>query len=157
MRDRIGRCTRAICRPLRWAMRPPASARYTLLVAFAAVVVILVRLFETKRKYTFGHPREVDVAVVALLTLLALTHISIAVVMWFQRRNWQPSNAAMFQFIAIKAVFWTNTATAYRFRGNGISLDTLVLFVVMALTTVELDYRLFNRYLRGKEDYPTTV
>jgi hypothetical protein len=156
MRDRIGRCTRAICRPLRWAMRPPESARYTLAVFAAAIVTILVRHFETQRRYTFGHPHEVDLAVVILLYALATTHIVVAMVMWFQRKTWHPSNAAMFQFIGVKAVFWSSLATGYVFRGIGISLETLVLFVMMSLTTIELDVRLIRRYLFGVEDYPST-
>lgn len=152
MRDRIGRCTRAICRPIRWAMRPPKSARYTLVVVFAAVVLVLTRRYETQRRYTFGHPHEVDLAVVILLYALATTHIVVAMVMWFQRKTWQPSNGAMFQFIGVKSVFWSSLATAYVFRGIGISLETLVLFAMMSLTTLELDVRLIRRYLFGVED-----
>jgi 4-amino-4-deoxy-L-arabinose transferase-like glycosyltransferase len=152
MRDRIGRCTRAICRPLRWAVRHQLPTRYTLIVLGTAAAIIVVRQLGAPRRYTFGYPDEVDLAVVILLYLLAATHTTIAAVMWFQRRTWHPSNAAMFQFIGVKAVFWTSLATGYVFRGIGVNIETLILFVMMALTTIELDARLINRYLLGSED-----
>lgn len=126
--------------------------RSTLFVAFAAVTVILTRILETQRRYTFGHAHAVDLAVVSLLYLLGVTHGVIAVILWLQRSQWLPSDASMFRFIGVKAIFWSSVATAFQFRGIGISLDTLVLFVLMSATTLDLDLHLARRYLFGSED-----
>lgn len=128
------------------------TVRSTILVALAAIAVILTRLFETQRRYTFGHPHAVDLAVASLLYLLAATHIVVAVIMWLQRAPWFPSEASMFRFIGVKAVFWTSLATSYSFAGKGVPLDNMVLFVLMSMTTVDLDYRLISRYIFGHED-----
>lgn len=128
------------------------TMRSTLFVAAAAVATILTRIFETQRRYTFGHAHAVDFAVVTLLYLLAATHIVVAGIMWLQRNRWLPSEAAMFRFIGVKAVFWASLATAFVFAGRGVILDTLVLFVLMSATTIDLDCRLIGRYLFGNED-----
>lgn len=128
------------------------QTRSTLLVAFAAVMVILTRTLETQRRYTFGHAHAVDLAVVSLLYLLAATHVVVAAIMWLQRARWLPSDASMFRFIGVKSVFWASLATAYQFRGIGVSLDTLTLFILMTASTVDLDVRLVRRYLFGSED-----
>ncbi len=121
------------------------------LTLIAAVALIVVRLIEPNHRYTFGHAHAVDVALVSLILLLGITHVVLGLILWVQWRNWLPSEEAMFGFIAIKALFWLNAATQYQFRGVGIRLDTALLFVLMASTTVLLDWRLFGRYVRGDE------
>jgi hypothetical protein len=128
------------------------SRRSTVVVAFAAVSVVLVRLFETQRRYTFGHAHAVDLAVVTLLYLLAVTHVVVAGIMWLQRARWLPSEASMFRFIGVKAVFWSSLATSYQFVGRGVPLDSMLLFVLMSLTTIDLNSHLARRYLFGSED-----
>ncbi len=129
-------------------MRVKPSILVTIVCALA---VIVIRFVEDQDRYTFGHPHAVDVALVCALYLLGITHVVLATIMWFHRRHWLPSESAMFTFVAIKAVFWLNTATSYHSAG-GIKLDNAVLFVFMVPSTLWLDWTLFERYLRGSED-----
>lgn len=126
--------------------------RSELVVLAMIAVVVVVRLTESDKRYTFGHPHAVDIAIWSLLLILGITHVLLGAVSWLQRARWTPSEAAMFRFLSVKAVFWVNTAAQYGWAGRGISLDTAVLFVAMTATTIDMDYKMFRRFILGAED-----
>lgn len=128
------------------------KARSLAFVTLAIVALFVVRLIESERRYTFGHPGMVDTAVGTMLWLLAVTHAVVAGIMFAQRQAWVPSEAAMFRFVAIKALFWVNFATLFEPTGLGIRLDVVVLYVLIAGTTIDLDVHLVRRYVFGHED-----
>lgn len=121
-------------------------------VLLAAMSVAMTRTFENVDKYGFGSPKIVDTLVQLLLFALAGTHLIVWLLMFARREEWLPTDEAMYRFIGIKAVFWINMATVYPPLGHGISLDSAVLFVLLMLTTVDLDIKLFRRYVLGRED-----
>lgn len=121
--------------------------RATVTLALAAIGLLLVRLTEDNRRYDFGYPDALDAAVVALLWMLFVTHAAVTAIMWLQRDRWLPSDAAMFLFLGVKALFWLNFATLYNPTGNGIRLDVAYLYVIIAATAIHLDVRVVRRYL----------
>jgi hypothetical protein len=123
----------------------------------ATVAVIVARQYGGLERHTFGHPGAVDAFIVALLWMLCVTHLMIAVLMWMQRERWLPSDAAMFRFVAAKALLWGTSVTAYQSNGLGIRIDITVLYLVIALTTLDLDIRLVRRYVvrtKDEKEYP---
>lgn len=121
-------------------------------LVFVVVVIVVVscaRLFRPDQRLTFGYPFLVDLLVVSLLYALATTHAALAAIMWLQRKRWFPSERAMFRFIFVKLVFWLLAAIDFNFSGRGVSLEVVVLFVFMTLTTIDLDVKLFRRYVMG--------
>lgn len=128
------------------------KARSLAFVTLAIVALVATRLFESEKRYTFGHPGAVDAAVETMLWLFALTHAVVAGIMFAQRQAWVPSEAAMFRFVAVKSLFWVNFATLFQPLGLGIRLDVVVLYVLVAGTTIDLDIRLIRRYVFGSED-----
>jgi hypothetical protein len=128
------------------------KARSLAFVTLAIVALFVVRLVESERRYTFGHPGMADTAVGTMLWLFAITHAVVAGIMFAQRQAWVPSEAAMFRFVAVKSLFWLNFATLFQPAGLGIRLDVVVLYVLVAGTTIDLDIRLIRRYVFGSED-----
>lgn len=126
--------------------------RATASVLIWAVALVVIRLTESDARYTFGHPRALDRAVLGLLLGLAATHAVIALIMWLQRARWTPSEAWMFLFIAAKVLFWASFGHDYTASGRGVRLDYAFLWVLMATTTAGLDWKLFARYILGHED-----
>ncbi len=122
------------------------------IIAGCSLVMVFVRLFEGERRYTFGHPTIVDAAMIALFLGLFVTHSVIAGIMWLQHEKWLPSDAAMFRFIAMKALLWISFATMYMSRGIGVRLDVIILYLMVALTTIDLDVRMVRRYWFGTDD-----
>lgn len=155
---RIVTSTRHSWKRLTAFTRRPAHAtrsfmmRPIVFVVFVLAVVVPARYYDHGRHYTFGHPHLVDFLIVSLLCALAFTHVSVAGIMWLQRRRWLPSERAMFRFISIKSVFWTIFAVDYRFNGYGVTLETIVLFVLLTITTADLDIKLFRRYLMHSDN-----
>lgn len=127
--------------------------RSLLIVAGCTAALTFVRLFESETaRYTFGHPRAMDIATMMLLLGLFATHAAIALIMWLQRSYWLPSDAAMFRFISVKALLWINAATLYMSLGRGVRLDIVVLYTMIALTTLDLDVRMVRRYWFATKD-----
>src|SRR5204863_540936 len=100
------------------------------------------RHFESTTRHTFGHPHAVDWAILLMLCLLAATHLFIGFVMWIQRSYWVPSEAAMFRFIAVKALLWIDFVLAFKFTGRGVLLDIAYIYVLIAGTTIDMDWRM---------------
>lgn len=135
------------------------SARSLMMRPWVFVVVVLAivvaaRNYDHGNRYTFGHPYLVDLLIVSLMYALVFTHLAVAVIMWLQRRSWIPSERAMFRFIFVKSVFWAIFAADYQFNGRGVTLETISLFVFLTITTVDLDWKLFCRYILGSGDEP---
>jgi ribose/xylose/arabinose/galactoside ABC-type transport system permease subunit len=99
-----------------------------------------------------GHGKELSLVVKFTMALLALTHVFLCIIMAAQHRRWTPSESAMFRFIAIKAAFWAWWAWHTPIRESGISVPTIFFLVVLCVTTIDLDIRLFGRYILGWED-----
>jgi hypothetical protein len=133
-------------------MRRSIPTRSLIGMIAATVAVILARQYGGLERHTFGYPGAVDAGIVALLWMLCVTHLMIAALMWMQRDRWLPSDAAMFRFIAAKALLWGTTITAYPSSGLGVRLDIMVLYLVIALTTLDLDIRLVRRYVARTPD-----
>lgn len=128
------------------------QTRSLLGVAAAAVALLTVRYLEHGERYAFGRPGLVDAAVETLLWVMAATHAVIAGIMWMQRRRWLPSDAAMFRFISAKVLLWVTVGANYVAAGRGVLLDIAVLYVLIAATTLDLDVRLFRRYVAASAD-----
>ncbi len=122
--------------------------RYNLVtVALAVIALVAVNHWAPGGLYTFGgHGRALSDLQRALLTILALTHVSLAGIMWTQRRRWDGSEASTFRFICVKAIFWGYYAATFPHH-NGILLASVFLLAIMLLTTLDLDIQLVRRYL----------
>jgi hypothetical protein len=132
--------------------------RYNLMLVLAAAVgLIVVHEYGPQGLYSFrGHAREMFDLVLGLLWLLFLTHAGLAVIMWLQRKTWDPADSAAFLFVAIHALFWIDLAETAVRRG-GQNLTTVYLFCVIFLSTVYLDVQLFHRYVVFRGDEATDL
>lgn len=88
-----------------------------------------------------------------VVILLALTHIILSAIMWASRRGWLPSEASMFRFMSVKAVFWSYLAYRIPIRDREVDLVWFALALIMSAVTIDLDCRLFARYVMGREDH----
>jgi Mlc titration factor MtfA (ptsG expression regulator) len=130
--------------------------RYNLyLVLAAAVGLIAVHELAPRGLYSFDGRRQLLFDLVrVLLWMLFVTHISLAAVLWMQRRRWDRADAASFLFVSAKAIFWGSLAlTSVRQRGE--SLTTIYLFFMILLSTLNLDLQLFRRYVVFRADEQT--
>lgn len=130
------------------------SARTNLiLLGIAALGLSLVWGFAPATALTFdGHAFLVEWVVEMLLWMLAGTHAFLAVVMLVRARGWTPSEAALFRFIAIKALFWLAFALQHHPRESGVNAITAYLIVIIAVSTLDLDVQLVRRYFFGSEE-----
>jgi ABC-type xylose transport system permease subunit len=126
------------------------SSIVSVLVCF--VVVFTIHYTQEQTRHTFGYPAVVKWAVTLLLYGMVVTHTFLAAIMLMQRQRWTPSEAAMFRFIGTKAIFWLFFSVQFRMSSQGIYIDLLAMWVVMAVATIDLDVRLFGRYVLGWED-----
>jgi len=125
--------------------------RSTAFAVFAVAGLVLIHLAHSRTRHTFGHPEWVDWAVFLQLCLLGCTHVFIALVMWAQRHKWLPTEASMFRWITVKAMLWSYLAISYGFAGRGVSMELAYLYVLMAITTIDMDVKMFGRYILGWE------
>lgn len=121
-------------------------------IVFSGALVLSLRAFDNQDRYTFGHPQAVAVAVRSLMLLIMGTHLFVWLLMMANKDRWLPTDEAMSRFIGVKAVFWGNYGIFYAPLDPGITLDSVVLFTLISLTTIDLDTKLFGRYVLGKED-----
>lgn len=121
-------------------------------IVLLVIVLAIVRQVTDGARHTFGHPGLFDGAVLALIWGLVITHAVIAGIMFIQRRDWLPSDAAMFRFIAVKMVFWAMLGIDYTSAGRGLRLSYVILYLALAVTTIDLDVRLVRRFLLRTED-----
>lgn len=152
MRTRMRRVRTAAARPfavlVAWLTIQRRSAAF---VVFGTVGLVLIRVLESATRHTLNRPEWVDWAVVSMLTLLGLTHVFLSVVMWIQREGWTPTEASMFRWIYTKAMLWGDLATSYVMRGIGVRLDIAYLYILIAVTTIDMDYKMVRRYLMGRD------
>lgn len=120
-------------------------------LAALALVVVVIRTDPYRLVDLGGHGKLIGYGIWALLIGLCLTHIALAGIMWVQRTRWRPSEAGMFRFMAVKAIFWGSFAWAYRPHPEGEKLINIVLFVLMVAVTAHADVLLFRRYILGAE------
>lgn len=125
--------------------------RSTAIVVLAALGLVLIRQLESNARHTFGSAHTVDWFILGMFFFLGFTHVFISVVMWVQRGQWLPSEAKMFRFISIKALLWFNFAASFNFNGRGVLLDIAYLYILIAVTTLDMDWGMFRRYVLGKE------
>lgn len=124
-------------------------------ILLSALLVFGLEFFGPDGMYAFGgHGQTLSTISKITTGILAVTHVILAWVMWHKRGHWKPSEAAMFRFIAFKAIFWSWLAYTVRIREAGISLPYFATLVMMLLVTIELDIKLFARYVLGREDGP---
>lgn len=121
--------------------------RSTLIVLLGFFGLVLIHLFETDRRYTFGNAHAVDWAILIMFIVLGLTHAFIACVMWIQRSAWLPSEASMFRWISFKGMLWTDLAVMFRFNDSGVRIDIAYLYILMAVSTIDMDVKMAGRYL----------
>lgn len=115
--------------------------------------LVMTRIWQDDKLYSWGHPGVVDVSILSLLILLTVTHTLLLVIMWLQRDKWLHSEAAMFRSISVKAIFWGNATTKfYLGTTTGITPDAVLMFVALLVSTIDLDIRLVGRYILGWED-----
>lgn len=123
-----------------------------LIVLLALLCLFAINRWAPGGLYSFGgHGRLLNDVQRGFLALLALTHASLAGIMWTQRRWWDGTEASTFRFICVKAIFWGYFATTFPHR-NGILLVSAFLLTIMLLTTIDLDIQLVRRYILGRRD-----
>lgn len=120
------------------------------LVALALVVVV-IRTDPYRLVDLGGHGLVIGYGIWALLTGLCVTHVALAGIMWIQRNRWQPSEAGMFRFMSVKAIFWGAAAWFFRPHDAGVPLLNVVLFSMMIVVTAHADVLVFRRYVLGAE------
>jgi hypothetical protein len=125
--------------------------RSTAVVTLSAIGLVLIRQFESNTRHTFGNAHAVDWLILGMFFFLGFTHVFISAVMWIQRGQWLPSEAKMFRFISIKSLLWFNFAAGFTFSGRGVLLDIAYLYILIAVTTLDMDLGMFRRYVLGKE------
>jgi hypothetical protein len=130
------------------------SAAFVLL---ATLGIVLINIFESETRHTLNVPALVDWAVLLLLSGLGCTHLFISTVMWLQRKYWKPSEASMFRWIWCKGLLWSNIAWTFTFAGRGVRLDIAYLYVLILMTTMDMDIKMFGRFVLGWEDSKSHV
>jgi hypothetical protein len=119
----------------------------------AMLGLLALRVFAPDGMYDLGHHgRTLSTVSKATIILIALTHVVIASIMWTHRREWTPSEASMFRFMAVKMLFWGYLGLTVPITDRGISLVSMYLLVLLLGTTVDLDVKLFYRYVLGSEE-----
>lgn len=122
------------------------------MVGSALIVAFVIWRYPNQLVDLGGHGYLIGQCIWLLLIGLAFTHFVLLCIMWVQRGGLKASEAAMFRWIGEKAIFWSSVAYFYRPHDEGVPIRNLVMFVLIFVTTVDLDIKLFRRYILGVED-----
>lgn len=131
----------------------PMIAQRSLLFGLMATVLIIAAIWWDPYYLVDlgGHGTIIGYGVWVLLVGLATTHVALLLIMWVQRHHWHSSESAMFRFTWMKAIFWWTTVYFFRPVDRGQPLINMLLFVLLFLTTIDLDVRLVRRYILDDE------
>lgn len=130
------------------------SPRLNLAFVLAALAAVVAVMIVNPRHLVDlgGNGKLIGYGIWSLLIGLAATHAGLVGIMWIQRKRWRPSEAGMFRFVSVKAIFWGATAYLYRPHDAGVTMLSLVLFVPMFFVTAHMDMLMVRRYIFGLED-----
>lgn len=115
------------------------------------VGVVMMFIRSDRPPYFFGlTPTEIGYLINAELWVMALTNFFLLLIMLFQY-PWTRSEASVFRYIGVKAIFWLALASNYQ-TPQTIRADTLISLGIVAMVLIDLDLNLFGRYILGWED-----